>query len=220
MKNISDFFCFNCGHITKTANLEAKNIVCSFCGYPIESETYKQIIEFSEETVVIGFLYRKQYEMDYKKDKALSKRYCLSSPPDVLIYIGSVIVSGIIGNYSYDVIKKVISKIREQYQPTKKDSHLETVEKILSDDVFKDELTLYIKEYLEGMPDVNSKIREAVFSELFVHDVQEIMKIESEKITKPEDIDKRISKYRKIRLSKRTKVIKLITKKKDFWGKF
>ena len=219
----SKLICLNCGNISKVGTFKTQEIICPSCGFFIESSDYFEIIELSEEMVRMGYLYRKRYETDYQIDETLSSRYCLAALPDELIFIGVAAVTGIIGGLSYDIFKEIISKIREQYKPNKNKPYTETVEQIFSNASTQSDFISYLRDYNAGLENVEPKIKNAIFDELKVDSIQEVMTTmmsNGKKIKNPKDIEKSILRKQKAKKSQKEKIIKKIKAEKNLWKKF
>src|SRR5258705_440420 len=60
-----------------------------------------------------GVMYRETYEEDRKRGP-IERHYCLCDPHVIFNFVALAVLSGIIGNASYDLIKNVLNRLFAQ----------------------------------------------------------------------------------------------------------
>lgn len=103
--------CLSCANLLKESYELAP--VCPECGVRLDPDRYRRLISYSERLVRFGYQYRKKFEGLGDEDRA-TKRYYLVPLNEAYTWVGLVMLSGIIGGVSHDVVKNVIAKIRDQ----------------------------------------------------------------------------------------------------------
>lgn len=102
--------CFNCASLYIPSN--AGQYTCPYCKHSFDVDLYEEILEYAKTAVYYGYDYRKKYEEQTDKDDKVTTTYCLNEPLAIACFIGVAAISGIIGNASYDLVKKVVGKIK------------------------------------------------------------------------------------------------------------
>jgi len=160
MKNA---ICFRCACVFP---LEKNDFIeCPSCHSLVKTEAYEKLLNYAISAVTYGYHYRMRYERDFQQDNTLSTKYKISVE-EIWTFCALAVLSGIIGNVAYDLLKAVIKKILDQF---KSKGDLTQVDEIteIADDPDKFELLLtYLRDYYDGMIMLNPKIREAIMEEI------------------------------------------------------
>ena len=122
------------------------------------------------QAVFRGWTYRIEYENEEN-----GRRYYTEQCGEILNFVALAIVSGIIGNLSTDVVKKVFSKIVRHLRQSKKNkednvltSFLESPEKI-------EKFAEYISAYYDEYDGTDTKTKNAIMEEAFVEHTSHII---------------------------------------------
>ncbi|MBW2738870.1 MAG: hypothetical protein JRE64_08485 [Deltaproteobacteria bacterium] len=107
--NMSQILCFGCASIYEFPSDD--DYTCPFCSYSIDGEKYKRILEYAKKAVYYGYEYRMAYEKQINDQGKITLKHALFDPVTLTCFIGIAALSGIIGNASYDILKKVIGEI-------------------------------------------------------------------------------------------------------------
>lgn len=113
MTNEQDFsyaICFNCASLYSLSITD--QYTCPYCKHSFDADFYKEILDYAKTAVYYGYDYRKKYEEQIQAEGKITTRYYLSDPFAIACFIGVAALSGIIGNASYDLVKKAIGKIK------------------------------------------------------------------------------------------------------------
>lgn len=103
--------CLRCGEVLNELYPQE---VCTFCGKPIDTESYKDIFRYTYYAIHYGYQYRNYYErhaLKPKKEVSLPK---LMSPDEVWLLIGIPAIAGVLGNLTADAVKVLCKKIYEK----------------------------------------------------------------------------------------------------------
>ncbi len=163
--------CFRCATVFESTNTEVH--ICPGCSNEMKFQDYEFIINYSRDAIEFGYHYRLVYEEQYKEKGDIHVHYFLDTPSECWIFVISAILSGVIGNASYDLIKKVIKKIASSYNPQSK----EIIEllKMTENDKEYQTMIRYIQDFhkdLEGLP---IEIKDAIMQEMLIHNTQRKM---------------------------------------------
>lgn len=98
--------CFYCASIYEAEDKEV--LVCPICGKSISMAEYERIMQGMRQAVFGGWTCRIQYE----NEKNEGKRYYTEQCGEILNFVAIAAASGVIGNVSYDIVKKVLNKLK------------------------------------------------------------------------------------------------------------
>lgn len=168
-ENTNSIVCLGCASIIRAPH--ESSILCPVCGYSNDRALCVWLLEHAAEAALCGYQYRVLYE---SKQRGL---LYLPSPEDALVWIALAALGGIIGNATYELTKRAISRIVAQLR--KKGDH----EVLASQDEF--ELFIrYVEEYERGMPSATPKVRRKVMMEVSAHLAQREVPNESDAIAR------------------------------------
>ena len=85
--------------------------VCSVCGYTIACSSYRNLVNYAANSVYYGYLYREAYEKQLAKKKRITTCHALADPSALLVFCALAALSGVIGNASYDLVKKIVKRL-------------------------------------------------------------------------------------------------------------
>lgn len=183
-KNDFRKICFHCASIYE---MEDKEILeCPVCGRSIQLSEYERVMQSIRRAVFGGWTCRVRYE-GAEDD---GKRYYTEPCGEILNFIAATAMSGVIGNLSTDVLKKVFYKIKSYLIHNKKSQEDETLVAFLESPEKIKRLSEYISAYYDEYEGVDDKTRNAIMEEMLVdhtsHIIDGLIKMKHKGI----DIDK------------------------------
>ena len=113
--------CFHCASIYETEDGEI--LTCPVCDKSILSSEYEKVMQGIRQAVFGGWTCRERYggaEDD-------GRRYYTEPCSEILNFVAVAVASGLIGNMSYDIVKKVFGKIVSYLKRSKKSCEDETL---------------------------------------------------------------------------------------------
>lgn len=103
-----NWICLRCGNITRDNG--SVILKCGSCGHAIPSKQYAKLIVRGRDIVKHGIFYRRAYEEQICKHGRIRRWYSLHDPTLVETAIG-IVVSGVLGGFSYDVVKGFLTNL-------------------------------------------------------------------------------------------------------------
>lgn len=125
------------------------NLSCKICGRLIDREAYLRLIAIAHDAVRYGYQYRKKYEEDEARQtsrKRTRTAYYLVQLGPHFDWIGLAIISGVLGNAAWDVVKLVIKKAID-YAKEDYENLIEYEKRLVDNSQRLDELVEYVKQY-------------------------------------------------------------------------
>lgn len=160
--------CFYCSHIF--CSKQEGDFHCPKCGSVIREAEYEKVMKNVRQAVFRGWTCKIQYENEDD-----GKRYYTEQCSEILNFLGLAIVSGLIGNISYDIVKIVIKNIVQYI----KNHALNKEDKILSDFLDSPEkikkFSEYISAYYDEYENAGDRIKDMIKEEVFVEQVSTII---------------------------------------------
>jgi len=184
----TQFLCLACGSLNPRTT-EAK-ATCSDCQTLLEPDELLGLYEYAAEVYYYGRQYRVYYEHAYQTSRAPAKP-SLGFAGEALGWVMLAVLSGVLGNASYDAIKAVVAKLRDGVAtgrlPARDPSGLlELTDSELG------ELIDAARVYCGGMDGLTREVRSAIVEEVMAdtvaHDpavAEEMMKLMQRKVIKP-----------------------------------
>lgn len=158
--NDSNILCLQCGSL-----IENNISVCPFCSSEIDTKFYFRLVKKVQDYLLFGYEYRRLYEIQYSEKKKIEKKYHLDPPSGAFVWVGLAVLSGVIGNASWDFVKKVINKIRTQVD----DSELPFE---CDDDKELKQLYQFLLDYHRSFAGVEQDVKGAIFEEMRAHQAE------------------------------------------------
>lgn len=214
--------CLSCATLLDPAEIE--NGLCPECGASVDVPELVKLYEFAAETHYYGHQYRVVYEEQFK-ETADGPRYSLAFAGEAFAWIMLSLLSGVVGNAAYDLLKLVVSKIRADVAAGKLTDRDYTPLLELSDEELGS-LLHSAKQYVTGMEglthDVRMAIAEEIAADTVSHDpkiAEEMLKLMSKKSVKPKDRQRfaQLMRHAVVRQQRRTKPN--LQKLQNPWGK-
>lgn len=161
--------CFRCASIYEAEDKEL--LICPICGKSIRISEYEKIMQGMRQAVFGGWTCRIQYENE--KDKG--KRYYTEQCGELLNFVVIAVASGLIGNVSYDIVKKVLNKLQLYIRKGKRCYEDEMVCDFLESPEKIKKFSEYISAYYDEYEGVDDKTKNAIMEEVFVDQVSNII---------------------------------------------
>jgi hypothetical protein len=165
---------------------------CPVCAAAIDVEELVKLYEYAAETHYYGHQYRAVYEEQFKKTND-GPRFSLQFAGEAYAWIMLAMLSGVVGNAAYDLLKVVISRIRDDVAAGKITDRNYTHLLTLSDEELGN-IIYSAKQYNTGMEGLTREVREAIAEEIAADAVshepkiaEEMFKLMSKKTVKPKD---------------------------------
>ncbi len=222
-----NIICFGCAQIIEVQS-PTSSIICPKCGYEMNTKQYYEIVDFARDAYYFGFDYRRAYEDQLMLKGSLKTHYYLAEPFEIAVFIAAAVVSGIIGNASYDVVKKAVKKILGQ--DTTKDYNKEVawLLSLTENEQQYNTLVAYIKNFCDNLEGLHPDIKDAIREEMMVTKVQEkLMEIMGNPTKIPTEEEKsnitmknflnKISKQKAMTKKEHEKLIRKV--ESDLWKK-
>lgn len=154
--------CFYCASVYEMEDKEL--LKCPACGKSVQLFEYEKIMQSMRQAVFGGWTCRIQYE----NEKDEGKRYYTEQCGEILNFVAVAVASGVIGNFSYDIIKKVLSKLKLYIGKEKRNCEDEKVLDFLNSPEKIKRFSEYISAYYDEYEGVDEKTKNAIMEEVFV----------------------------------------------------
>lgn len=161
--------CFHCASIYEMGDREI--LTCPVCGRSILLSEYERVMQSIRQAVFGGWTCRERYE-GAEDD---GRRYYTEPCGEILNFVAVAVASGLIGNVSYDIIKKVFGKIVSYLKRSKKNCEDKTLAEFLESPEKIKKFSEYISAYYDEYEGADAKTRNAIMEEVFVDHVSHIM---------------------------------------------
>ena len=161
--------CFHCASIYETEDGEI--LTCPVCDKSILSSEYEKVMQGIRQAVFGGWTCRERYggaEDD-------GRRYYTEPCSEILNFVAVAVASGLIGNMSYDIVKKVFVKIVSYLKRSKKSCEDETLVAFLESPEKIKKFSEYISAYYDEYEGTDAKTKNAIMEEVFVDHVSHII---------------------------------------------
>ena len=176
--------CFRCASIYEMEDEEI--LTCPVCGKSIQLSEYERRMQSIRQVVFGGWTCRVRYE-NAEDD---GKRYYTEQCSEILNFIAVAAVSGVIGNVSTAILKKVYCKVGSYLKRSKINHEEEILISFLESPEKIKKFSEYISAYYEEYEGADVKTRNAIMEEIFVDHVSHIMDDLIKMKHKDIDIDK------------------------------
>ena len=102
------------------------DLVCPNCGRTIPRQKYTRLVSSAAAATRFGHQYRERYRVDANTGKSEQRHYLV--PLDVVFaWIALAVISGVLGNASWEAIQKVLKKILVSNARVTGESHVEII---------------------------------------------------------------------------------------------
>ena len=160
--------CARCGNFQMV-----QQDVCIECG---EDPKFPLIIlNFSQDALLYGYRYRLRYEAQVKRYGSVRVMYSLPDSHEVLAFLATAVLGGIVGNISTDAFKSICANIKKIILPIKENKDFEELLTVLEKEDKVMEFYEYVQAYYHDMPMVNREVMIALREERLANAVENIM---------------------------------------------
>jgi len=149
-----------CPICAEFALIEDKSVSCLSCDYRARKLPLKTAYEYASFVFQYGHQYKTYYETQLKEHGSFEVKGNLEPPHPLHVVISLPLLSGIIGTTSWFLVKTAISTMVDSYN-----KKYDTDYTMPEDDIRT--LNKNFREFVNNFVDVDEKIRNAVFEEMF-----------------------------------------------------
>lgn len=179
--------CLSCGEVIDFPKELDK--CCIECGAELDPKAILHFYEYAAEVYYYGVQYRRYYEDGYAKSDKLPKP-SLAFDGEAFAWVMLAALSGVVGNATYDLIKSIINRIRENVIAGNLPARDYSSMLELSDNELG-ELIGFAREYRNGIDGLTKEVRSAIAEEIMADSIahspaiaNELMKLmRSKKVT-------------------------------------
>ena len=161
--------CFHCASIYEMEDGEI--LTCPVCGRSMQLSEYERIMHSIRQAVFRGWTCRVEYE-NAEDD---GKRYYTEPCGEILNFIAVAAASGVIGNFSTAILRKVYYKIISYLKQSKRNCEDETLVSFLESSEKIKKFSEYISAYYDEYEGADDKTKNAIMEEVFVDHVSHII---------------------------------------------
>ena len=164
---IQNILCLGCGAIQNRPQQQLA--LCYRCGISISSEESEEVFQYAAETYYYGYQYRVYYESAFRSSPNVPKP-CLAFAGEAFIWVTLAMLSGIIGNVTYHVVKVVLKDLRDQAKGRRaEDKSYSRLADVTDKEL--DELFQYARDYYQGLESIQKEVRAAIIEEIVVDEI-------------------------------------------------
>lgn len=159
MNEHSDYICPQCA----TFNVRTqKTSECLNCGSSISKRHLRLVHDYAKYVYTYGHMYRSRYQDQVDNTGEVGIKFAIT-PDSIYHYIGLAMLSGVVGNIAWEVVKTAAKKIVVSYNSRFNEN------KELSDQELH-EIFRSFEIFLKHMDDMNEDVKAAIFEEIFAHE--------------------------------------------------
>jgi len=174
---MTHLLCLACADVYTAIDTAENNDAqtCPTCGAAHEPERYARLIHVARDFAHYGHLYRMRYERD-RRSGDINQRYALAEPAAALQFATLAIISGIVGNASWELVKLVAKRAADRLTAVSADnSGAMTI-----DDALLERLDHHCRSFAERLGGMDPQVRSAVVEEVIVHAITEYLMSQEE----------------------------------------
>lgn len=155
-RRMSHKICLGCANVSSMTK-KGGCYVCCNCGHTVSWRLYKQLVCSAANCAYYGYLYREAYEKQLRAQKKITTYYALPEPSVLLVFCALAALSGIVGNASYDFVKKIVKRLA-----------VELKDKTMLKEAKVTRFYESIEQYCRQSSTVDVRVREAIAHEEYV----------------------------------------------------
>lgn len=143
LQNNRGFECINCGSVHKTRHLKLTH-------------------DYAAHVYLYGHLYREDYQKQVDKHGEVEIYYCIE-PESIYKFIGLAMLSGVIGNLAWDLIKTATFKIISEYNKAFEKNH----------EISEEELNKIYRSFdifLKHSGEIDNEVMAGIIQEILAHE--------------------------------------------------
>ena len=165
---IRNCLCLRCGAIVSRSDQPLAS--CSRCGAQVNPEDVKDIVTYAAETYYYGYQYRNYYEGAFSSSASPVAKPSLAFAGEAFAWVMLVMLSGVIGGASYDLVKKVVNDLRNQAKERcAEDRSYAELSEVTDEEL--DEMFNFARDYYQGLEGIRKEVRAAIIEEIVADEV-------------------------------------------------
>lgn len=165
---IRNCLCLRCGAIVSQSDQPLAS--CFRCGAPVDPEDVKDIVAYAAETYYYGYQYRTYYENAFRSSTSSVAKPSLVFAGEAFAWVMLAILSGVIGNAGYDIIKKVVNDLRNQAKERRtEDRSYAELSEVTDEEL--DEMFNFARDYYQNLEAIKKEVRAAIVEEIVADEV-------------------------------------------------
>lgn len=189
--------CTSCGKLIAAG--DRMEVQCPACDANTSMATVDALRNYAAEVIYYGYQYRSIFERSSSRDVP---KLSLSFAGEAFLWVAVAMLSGIVGNASYDLVKSVVCRLRDDAgQMTSSDPSYERLASVTDEEL--ERMFEYARDYHDEMKRVSDGVKaqiiEEIISDAVAHDPEisaELMTLMQKKSIKPKHRRKAIELYR------------------------
>jgi hypothetical protein len=159
--NSPAILCLQCAHVYQTD--AGETLECSECGMTMLRYQYEKLIQYSREAAGFGHIYRTMYEAAKKQgDRNTRAQIQLH---DAWAFAALAVLSGIIGNASFETVKLVIRKLLAAFKEETTNAKRRSFA-ALQDDAEISRFLANLTDFTSGMKEIDPWVKNVIVEEM------------------------------------------------------
>jgi hypothetical protein len=155
----TDYVCPQCATFNISNN---KGLECTSCGYKPNKFHIKIVHDYAKHVYFYGHMYRSEYQNQFESHGKVTVKFGIK-PDSIYAYIGLAMLSGVIGNFAWHIIKNAADKIIESY------NYRYGVSESISENELKEIFESY-KIFINHFDEINKEVKMAILEEILAHE--------------------------------------------------
>lgn len=103
------YLCTKC--LSRNVTKVDRKLHCNDCSITYSIIKYNRDLKKAHNIVSIGFQYRKRSEYESRHNSNIKRAFYLKELHNIFSFVGLAVISGLIGNFSYDKLKQILKTI-------------------------------------------------------------------------------------------------------------
>ena len=158
----TNLLCLTCGNLLPREDVSD---TCPRCASRIDVDELLRLYEYAAHVHYYGHQYRLAYEAQQRPEHKV--RYCLEFAGEAFAWTTLAVLSGVVGNAGYDLVKLVVANIRDAVAEGRAPDRDYSALLALSEEELGD-LLCSAKSYTNDMDGLNKEVRLAIVEEIAV----------------------------------------------------
>ena len=156
--------CTHCAHLFEPSDDE---LGCLQCGQIVRLETYKPLFLFAAEANRYGVDYREVYQAMNDEGQGGTEAFSLA-PNEIGSFLAIAALSGIVGNASYETLKRAFQKIKARMFVLRPSMAQKFDWSVVEEEEKMKHFFKLLEEFKRGMPDINERVRLMILHEMAI----------------------------------------------------
>ena len=154
----NDYICPNCATFNLTTT---KGFECSNCGQSFNRRHLKITHDYAKHVYLYGHVYRRAYQNQLDDNGEVSTKFCLTHD-EIYKFIGLAMLSGVFGNFAWEIVKNACFKIVESYNKKFKKEYTFSEHEL-------NEIYESFKLFIKSPGQIDKKVMDSIVEEMFAH---------------------------------------------------